>query len=94
MKSVRRFEDLRASYLGIINKIVENIENARTNDVDIFVLFDAGKDKETEQVEYGQDTITSDQADVYKEILRSDIDGLKKQWNALRKWARQTICDR
>ena len=33
----QRFRDLRAAYLGsITNKIVEQIENARLNDVDIF----------------------------------------------------------
>ena len=85
----QRFRDLRANYLGsITNKIVEEIENARLNDVDIFRLFDAEKDRANLSKWVSQGTITDEQADVYKEILKSPHwMVLKKQWSALRKVA-------
>ena len=78
---------MRVRYLtGIISKVVEDLPEARLNDYDIFRLFEADKDltKLGKMIDAG--TITTDQAEMYKRVLKTEHwPELKRQWNRLKK---------
>ncbi len=82
-----KFRELRNKYIGeTCAKITEAIPDARLNDHDIFRLFDGDKNKAILDKLVDNGTITTKQANIYREILLSpEWPTLKKGWNKLRK---------
>ncbi|MBK8701307.1 MAG: transglycosylase domain-containing protein [Saprospiraceae bacterium] len=85
----QRFRDMRSRYMGEVSaKVMEEIPDARLNDIDIFRLFDADKDLTTLGKLMDRNVITRDQVRVYKRILSSELwPDLKSRWTRLRKEA-------
>ncbi len=81
-----RFINMRNSYLKEVSQeIYKNIPDSRLYDGDIFRLFSGEKDKKYFDKLIKSKTISSDQAEVYNQILASEYwPGLKAAWTKLR----------